>query len=131
MILKIKTNGKKYGLRLYENNENGEIDIMDSFDPDTQFKEINPENIINNGDRDDIFGSENPMVTIKIPRCENMDAKEIGEIIAKELMYENRDDKRVSDDSIEKDCYLAVADLKANIKEEVEKILEKNNYTIS
>lgn len=59
-----------------------------------------------------------------------MDAKEIGEIVAQELMYENRDDKRVSDDSIEKDCYFAVADLKADIREEVEKILEKNNYII-
>ena len=60
-----------------------------------------------------------------------MDAKDIGEIVAKELMYENRYDKRVSDDSIEKDCYLAVADLKADLRAEVEKILEKNNYTIS
>lgn len=131
MILKIKTNGKEYGLRLYENNKDGEIDILESFDPNTQFKEINPENIINEGDKDDIFASNDPMVTIIIPEAENMNAKEIGEIIAKELMYENKDDKRVSDDSIEKDCYLAVADLKADIREEVERILEKNNYTIS
>ena len=60
-----------------------------------------------------------------------MNAKEIGEEIAKELIYENKDDKRVPDDSIEKDCYLAVADLKADIREEVERILKKNNYTIS
>lgn len=131
MILKIKTNRKEYGLRLYEDNENGEIDIVESFDPDTQFKEINPENIINNGDEDDIFASKDLMATIKIPEAENMDAKEIGEEIAQGLMYENKDDKRVSDDSIEKDCYLAVADLKADIKEEVERILKKNNYTIS
>ena len=57
-------------------------------------------------------------------------AKETGEIIAYELMYENEDNKRVSDDSIEKDCYLAVADLKADIREEVEKILKKNGYVI-
>ena len=131
MILKIKANGKEYGLRLYENNENGEIDIVESFDPDAPFKEINSEDIVNQGDMDDIFGTNEQMVTIKTPEAENMDAKEIGEIIAQELMYENRDDKRVSDDSIEKDCYLTVADLKADIKEEVEKILEKNNYTIS
>lgn len=131
MILKIKTNGKEYGLRLCENNKDGEIDILESFDPNTQFKEINPENIINEGDKDDIFASNDPMVTIIIPETENMNAKEIGEIIAKELMYENKDDKRISDDSIEKDCYLAVADLKADIREEVERILEKNNYTIS
>ena len=131
MILKIKTNRKEYGLRLYENNNNGEINIVESFDPDTQFKEINPENIINKGDKDDIFASKDLMATIKIPEAENMNAKEIGEIIAKELMYENKDDKQISDDSIEKDCYLTVADLKADIREEVEKILEKNNYTIS
>ena len=130
MILKIKTNGKEYGLRLYENNENGEIEIVESFDPDTTFKEINSKDIINKGDIDDIFGTNEQMVTIKTPEIENMDAKKIGETIARELMHENRDDKRVSDDSIEKDCYLGVADLKADIREEVEKILEKNNYTI-
>lgn len=129
MILKIKINKKEYGVRLCENN--GEIDIIETFDPDTQFKEINPENIINKGDEDDIFASEELMATIKIPEAENMDAKEIGAIIARELIHENRDDKRVSDDSIEKDCYLAVADLKADIREEVEKILKENNYTIS
>lgn len=59
-----------------------------------------------------------------------MDAKEIGAIVAQELMYENRDDKRVSDDSIEKDCYLAVADLKADIREEVENILTDNGFEI-
>lgn len=59
-----------------------------------------------------------------------MDAKEIGAIVAQELMYENRDDKRVSDDSIEKDCYLAVADLKADIREEVENILIDNGFEI-
>ena len=59
-----------------------------------------------------------------------MDAKEIGGIVAQELMDENRDDKLVYDDTIEKDCYLAVADLKADIRVEVEKILEKNNYII-
>lgn len=131
MILKIKVNNKVYGLHLYENNENGEIDIVESFDPDTPFREINSEDIINQGDMDDIFGTNEQMIIIKTSEGENMDAKEIGEIIAKELMYENKDDKRVSDDSIEKDCYLAVADLKADIREEVEKILEKNNYTIS
>ena len=129
MILKIKINKKEYGVRLCENN--GEIDIIETFDPDTQFKEINPENIINKGDEDDIFASKELMATIKIPEAENMNAKEIGEEIVQGLMYENKNDKRVSDDSIEKDCYLAVADLKADIKEEVERILEKNNYTIS
>ena len=131
MILKIKINNKVYGLHLYENNENGEIDIVESFDPDTPFREINSEDIINQGDMDDIFGTNEQMIIIKTSEGENMDAKEIGEIIAKELMYENKDDKRVSDDSIEKDCYLAVADLKADIREEVEKTLEKNNYIIA
>ena len=59
-----------------------------------------------------------------------MNVKEIADIIAQELMYENDDTHKVSDDSIEKDCYLAVADLKADIRMEVERILTKNNYTI-
>ena len=59
-----------------------------------------------------------------------MNAKEIGEEIARELMCENREDKEVSDDSIEKDCYLAVADLKRDIKDECCKYLEENGYVI-
>lgn len=59
-----------------------------------------------------------------------MNAKEIGREIALELMYENEEDKEVSDDSIEKDCYLAVADLKGDIKYECCKILEENGYVI-
>lgn len=70
MILKIKVNGKVYGLHLYENNENGEITIMDSFDPDTSFKEIDSNNIINQGDIDDIFGTNEEMVIITIPEKE-------------------------------------------------------------
>lgn len=70
MILKIKVNGKVYGLHLYENNENGEITIMDSFDPDTSFKEIDSNNIINQGDIDDIFGTNEEMVIVTIPEKE-------------------------------------------------------------
>lgn len=66
MIMKIKTNGKEYGVRLWENNENGEIDVLESFNPDAPFKEINGEDIINQGDIDDIFGTNEQMVTIKI-----------------------------------------------------------------
>lgn len=70
MILKIKVNGKVYGLHLYENNENGEITIMDSFDPNTSFKEIDSNNIINQGDIDDIFGTNEEMVIVTIPEKE-------------------------------------------------------------
>lgn len=70
MIVKIKVNGKVYGLHLYENNENGEITIMDSFDPDTSFKEIDSNNIINQGDIDDIFGTNEEMVIVTIPEKE-------------------------------------------------------------
>lgn len=59
-----------------------------------------------------------------------MNAKEIGREIAIELMCENREDKEVSDDSIEKDCYLAVAELKGDIKDEACKVLEENGYVI-
>lgn len=59
-----------------------------------------------------------------------MNAKEIGTEIAHQLMFENKEDKKVSDDSIEKDCYLAVADLKGDIADEVYKILEENGYVI-
>lgn len=45
-------------------------------------------------------------------------------------MCENDETKVISDDSIEKECYLAVADLKADIRYEVEKILEKNEFSI-
>ena len=67
MILKILVNNKVYGLYLYENNENGEITIMDSFDPDTPFKDIDSDNIINQGDIDNIFGTNEQMVILKIP----------------------------------------------------------------
>lgn len=67
MILKILVNNKVYGLYLYENNENGEIVVMDSFDPDTPFKNINSDNIINQGDIDNIFGTNEQMVILKIP----------------------------------------------------------------
>lgn len=59
-----------------------------------------------------------------------MDTKEIGAEIAYELMCENDETKVISDDTIEKECYLAVADLKADIRYEVEKILEKNEFSI-
>ena len=59
-----------------------------------------------------------------------MNVKEIGEVIAYELMSENKEDKKVSDDSIEKQSYLAVADLKADIREEVENILNDNGFEI-
>ena len=60
----------------------------------------------------------------------NFDIKEISKAIAYKLMFENKDSNIVSDDSIEKDCYLAVADLKADIRNKVEKILKENNFEI-
>lgn len=66
MIMKIISNGKEYGVRLCY-NEDGKIDVVESFDPDTPFKEINDEDIINQEDnKDDIFGTEDQMITIKI-----------------------------------------------------------------
>ena len=56
--------------------------------------------------------------------------KETATIIANELMYENKEYKVINDDTLEKDCYWAVADIKNDIRFEVEKILEENNFTI-
>lgn len=59
-----------------------------------------------------------------------MDAKKAAEVIAKELMYNNEEDKQVLYENIARDSCLAVEDLKVKISEEVEKILEKNNYNV-
>ena len=59
-----------------------------------------------------------------------MSAKEIAQVIAHELMFEYEPHQRISDDRLEKETYLAVADLKADIKDEVEKILKGHGYTI-
>ena len=68
MILKIKANEKTYAIEVYENNENGEITVMDSYDPDAQYKTINEKNIINDGSFDDILGTNEQMITIILPK---------------------------------------------------------------
>lgn len=68
MILKIKANEKTYAIEVYENNENGEITVMDSYDPDTQYKTIDEKNIINDGSFDDILGTNEQMITIILPK---------------------------------------------------------------
>lgn len=69
MIVKIKVNGKVYGLFLYENNENGEISVLDTYDPDSNVKEMHPDMIDNNG-VDDLMGTNEQMITITIPELE-------------------------------------------------------------
>lgn len=68
MILKIKANEKTYAIEVYENNENGKITVMDSYDPDTQYKTIDEKNIINDGSFDDILGTNEQMITIILPK---------------------------------------------------------------
>ena len=68
MILKIKANEKTYAIEVYENNENGEITVLDSYDPDTQYKTIDEKNIINDGSFDDILGTNEQMITIILPK---------------------------------------------------------------
>lgn len=68
MILKIKANKKTYAIEVYENNENGEITVLDSYDPDTQYKTIDEKNIINDGSFDDILGTNEQMITIILPK---------------------------------------------------------------
>lgn len=60
----------------------------------------------------------------------NININEIAELIADELMFENKDNKKVNDDSLEKECYLAVADIKADIKYETINILEDNDFEV-
>ena len=68
MILKIKANEKTYAIEVYENNENGKITVMDSYDPDAQYKTIDEKNIINDGSFDDILGTNEQMITIILPK---------------------------------------------------------------
>ena len=132
--MKIKANGKEYGVRLCENN-NGEIDILESFDPDAPFKEINPENIINKGDKDDIFASEEPMVTITIPEKKDTN-----------MIKKTKDEKRSFEKKLEDYCFLksssAVLNERAELdmsmdmyeveerKTELLEIAEKNDISI-
>lgn len=59
-----------------------------------------------------------------------MSAKEIAEVIATEIMCEYEPEEEISDDKIEKECYLAVADLKGDIKEEVIARLKEAGYEV-
>ena len=68
MILKIKANEKTYAIEVYENNENGEITVMDSYDPDAQYKTIDEKNIINDGSFDEVLGTNEQMITIILPK---------------------------------------------------------------
>lgn len=60
----------------------------------------------------------------------NININEIAKLIADELMFENKDNKKVHDDSLEKECYLAVTDIKADIKYETINILEDNDFEV-
>lgn len=70
MIVKILVNNKVYGLQIYENNENGEISIQDTYSQDNDFREIEEQNIINDNEFDDLMGTNDKMVTLKIPEVE-------------------------------------------------------------
>lgn len=59
-----------------------------------------------------------------------MNAKKIGVEIAEAIMCEYEPDEKISDDRIEKDSYLAVADLKADIREETIKYLKEKGYKV-
>ena len=48
------------------NNENGEISVLDTYDPDSNIKEMHPDMIDNNG-VDDLMGTNEQMITITIP----------------------------------------------------------------
>ena len=59
-----------------------------------------------------------------------MSVKEISQIIAFEIMNEYDQDEQISDDTLEKEAYMAVADLKADIKEETIAILKGHGYEV-
>ena len=59
-----------------------------------------------------------------------MSAKQIGKEIAQQIIFEYEPNERISDERLEKDSYLAVAYLKANIKEEAIKCLKEKGYKV-
>lgn len=59
-----------------------------------------------------------------------MNAKEIAQTIAFELMNEYDQNEQISDDTLEKESYMAVADLKGDIKEEAIAILKGHGYEV-
>ena len=59
-----------------------------------------------------------------------MSAKKIAETIAFELIAEYGPDEKISDDRIEKECYLAVAELKGDIKSELIEQLKGAGYEV-
>ena len=68
----------------------------------------------------------------------NLNLDEIAQVIAHELMYEWNPKtetvetaKRVDIDSLDKDCYLAVADIKNDIFDKASKIIEKENIELN
>lgn len=68
----------------------------------------------------------------------NLNLDEIAQVIAHELMYEWNPEtetvetaKRVDIDSLDKDCYLAVADIKNDIFDKASKIIEEKNIELN
>lgn len=59
-----------------------------------------------------------------------MNAKQTGIEIAETIIFEYEAGEKIPDDRLEKDSYLAVADLKANIKEEAIKHLKEKGYKV-
>jgi len=62
MIVKILVNGKEYGVDVYENNFDGEVQVNDTFHCEAEEDGF-----------DTIFGTNDPMVTIKIKGDDIMD----------------------------------------------------------
>lgn len=59
-----------------------------------------------------------------------IDTNNISKEIADELMYECDEYQIINYDTVEKECYLAIADIKRDIWDKVEEILDKNEYKI-
>lgn len=59
-----------------------------------------------------------------------MNAKQIGIEIADTIIFEYKAGEKIPDDRLEKDSYLAVADLKGDIKEEAIKYLKEKGYEV-
>ena len=118
MIVKILINGKEYGVDVYENNFDGEVQVNDTFHCEAEADS-----------RDTIFGTNDQMVTVKISY------EDIIEIIKKEMIEDsisillsrgtgNTYDRDMAFDT----AHDVLSDLKYEIADEVDNIMTEK-YT--
>lgn len=119
MIVKILINGKEYGVDVYENNFDGEVQVNDTFHCEAEAD-----------GRDTIFGTNDENITVVIP----MD--EIKESIIAEMIDDVVDDLRSRGvgntydiDHAYEYTAIRLADLKATIANEADQIMTNQHTT--